>query len=365
MKILAIITALAATAVVASPIEKRSSCTATSYKQIAGTKSCSSIVIQGPFTVPANEVIDLTGLKTGTTVKITGTITFAKGNLDMNNNLITFGGANIKIDGTSGVLNGSGPLYWDGKGSNGGVNKPKFVRLQKLSGSITGLTILGSPIQTFAISGCQGLTLKNIVIDNRGTNYALGHNTDGFDVASSTGLTIVGAKVYNNDDCLAVNSGSNIVFTNNYCSGGHGISIGSIKAGAIVDGVSISGNTVVNSANAVRIKAYADAKGGKVNNVTYSDITMSGITDYGIIIQQDYTNSGSTGKPGGDAPITNVNLYNVHGSMAKGGESIYILCANCSKFNFQKIAITGGSASKCTYVSGSYVRLVYNNFSPE
>ncbi|KAF9367319.1 Polygalacturonase, partial [Mortierella sp. AD011] len=58
-----------------------------------------------------------------------------------------------------------------------------------------------------------------------GTNYALGHNTDGFDVSDSTGVTIVGAKVYNNDDCLAVNSGSNIAFTDGYCNGGHGISI--------------------------------------------------------------------------------------------------------------------------------------------
>jgi polygalacturonase len=27
------------------------------------------------------------------------------------------------------------------------------------------------------------------------------------------------------DDCLAINSGSNITFANNYCSDGHGISI--------------------------------------------------------------------------------------------------------------------------------------------
>ncbi|KAF9083597.1 hypothetical protein BGX29_003044 [Mortierella sp. GBA35] len=296
-------------------------------------------------------MIDLSGLKAGTTIKITGTITFAKGNLDKDNDLVTIGGTNIKVDGTSGTLDGGGPQYWDGKGGNGGINKPKFVRLSKMAGSIVGLTILGSPIHTFAINGCHGLTLTNITIDNRGPKYALGHNTDGFDVSSSTGVTIVGAKVYNNDDCLAVNSGSNIAFVGNYCNGGHGISIGSIKAGAVVDGVSIIGNTVTNSANAVRIKAYANATGGKVNNITYSDITMSGITGYGIVIQQDYTNDGATGKPGGAAPITDVNLYNIHGSMTKKGRSVYILCAKCSKFNFQKIAITGGSAPKCIGIS--------------
>ncbi|KAG0278824.1 hypothetical protein BGZ96_002218 [Linnemannia gamsii] len=352
MKFLLIISALAATAVMAAPAKGRAACVATSYDQIAGTKGCSAITIQGPFTVPANKKIDLTGLKSGTTIKISGTITFAKGNLDKNNDLVTIGGTNIKIDGTSGKFDGNGPLYWDGKGGNGGVNKPKFVRLSKMSGSITGLTIVNSPVHTFAVNGCHGLTLTNITVDNRGPKYALGHNTDAFDVGSSSGITITGAKVYNNDDCLAVNSGTNIAFNGNYCEGGHGISIGSIKAGSVVDGVSIKGNTVVNSDNAVRIKAYANATGGKVNNVTYSDITMSGIANYGIIIQQDYTNEGATGKPGSGAPITNVNMYNIHGSMAKKNrQSVYILCAKCSNFNFQKIAITGGAATKCTGIS--------------
>ncbi|KAF9118407.1 hypothetical protein BGX30_004591 [Mortierella sp. GBA39] len=312
MKFLLIISAFVATAVVAAPAKGLAGCVATSYDQIAGTKACTAITIQGPFTVPANKKIDLTGLKTGTTIKITGTITFAKGNLDVNNDLVTIGGTNINIDSTSGTFNGSGPLYWDGKGGNGGVNKPKFIRLSKMSGSITGLKVIDSPVHTFAISGCNGLTLTNITVDNRGPKYALGHNTDAFDVGSSSGVTITGAKVYNNDDCLALNSGTNIAFNGNYCEGGHGISIGSIKAGSVVDGVSIKGNTVVNSANAVRIKAYANATGGKVNNVTYSDITIMA---------------------------------------KKNRDSVYILCAKCSSFNFQKIAITGGVATKCTGIS--------------
>ncbi|KAI8595442.1 polygalacturonase, partial [Dissophora ornata] len=327
MRISAIAAAILATAVTATSIEKRSGCTATSYSEIAGTKSCSSIVIQGPFTVPANQMIDLTGLKTGCAVKIVGTITFAKGNLDVNNFLVTIGGTNINVDATKGIFNGNGPLYWDGKGGNGGVNKPRFLRLFKMSGSLTGLTILNGPVMTVSILGCNGLTVSGVTIDNRGPKYALGHNTDGFGISSSNDVTITGAKVYNSDDCLALNSGTNIKFTNNYCWGGHGISIGSIKAGAIVDGVTVSGSTVVNSANAIRIKAYPNATGGKVNNVTYSDITLSSIQNYGVVIEQDYTNAGPTGKPGAAAPITNVNLNNIHGTMAKKGLSVYVLCA--------------------------------------
>ncbi|RUO95412.1 glycoside hydrolase, partial [Jimgerdemannia flammicorona] len=167
------------------------------------------------------------------------------------------------------------------------------------------------------------------------------NNTDAFDVSfNSSNVTIIGAKVYNNDDCLAVNSGSNIYFKNNLCVGGHGISVGSIKPDQIVDGVYVNNCTVSNSANGVRIKAYADATGGAARNIHYSDIALSGIYNFSIIIQQDYTNEGATGIPGGAAPISNVYLKNIHGTMSCG-ERVYINCAKCTNFNFQNIAITG------------------------
>lgn len=50
----------------------------------------------------------------------------------------------------------------------------------------------------------------------------------------------------NQDDCLAINAGTNIAFTDNTCSGGHGISIGSIASDKVVSGVTISGNKVTN-----------------------------------------------------------------------------------------------------------------------
>jgi hypothetical protein len=55
---------------------------------------------------------------------------------------------------------------------------------------------------------------------------------------SATGTTIQNSFCYNQDDCLAINKGSNIQFLNNFCSGGHGISIGSIQEGSVVEYVS-------------------------------------------------------------------------------------------------------------------------------
>lgn len=102
-------------------------------------------------------------------------------------------------------------------------------------------------------------------------------------------------QVYNQDDCVAVTSGSNVLITGMYCSGGHGLSIGSIggKSNNTVAGVTFSNSQIVNSDNGCRIKTNYDTT-GSVTDVTYQDITMSGISDYGIDIQQDYLNGGPT-----------------------------------------------------------------------
>ena len=44
------------------------------------------------------------------------------------------------------------------------------------------------------------------------------------DVGSSN-LLITDSVVTNQDDCLAINSGNNITFQRNTCTGGHGVSI--------------------------------------------------------------------------------------------------------------------------------------------
>jgi polygalacturonase len=121
-----------------------------------------------------------------------------------------------------------------------------------INSSITGLNIKNTPVQCFSINNSEDLTITSVTIDNSdGDVTDGGHNTDAFDIGSSTGITIDKATVYNQDDCLAVNSGENIVFSNGYCSGGHGISIGSVggRSDNVVKTVTISDSTVVNSQN--------------------------------------------------------------------------------------------------------------------
>lgn len=119
-------------------------------------------------------------------------------------------GKSITIQGASGaVLDGQGSRWWDGKGSNSGKIKPKFFAAHGLvSSSMSNVHVKNSPVQVFSIDGCQGLTLTNITVDDRDGDTQGGHNTDAFDVGDSSGITITGATVWNQDDCLAVNSGS-------------------------------------------------------------------------------------------------------------------------------------------------------------
>jgi polygalacturonase len=67
-------------------------------------------------------------------------------------------------------------------------------------------------------------------------------------------VTLSKAVVKNQDDCVAINSGSTIVIEDSTCSGGHGISIGSIATGKTVSGVTIARNTITTGLYGLRIK---------------------------------------------------------------------------------------------------------------
>jgi polygalacturonase len=135
----------------------------------------------------------------------------------------------------------------------------------------------------------------------------------------------------NQDDCLAINSGTSITFTGGTCSGGHGLSIGSVggRDDNTVKTILIESSTVKASQNGVRIKTVYDAT-GTVSGVTYKDITLSGITKYGVVIEQDYENGSPTGTPTTGVPITDLTLDGITGTVSSSGTNVYILCGKGS-----------------------------------
>ncbi|KAJ3295762.1 hypothetical protein HDU79_008458 [Rhizoclosmatium sp. JEL0117] len=313
-------------------------CVISAYNGVSACASSKNILVKGPFTVPANQVLNF-NLVAGAVVTVSGTITFAKGNLDTSNFLVTI----------SGILYGNGQLYWDGKGGNGGVPKPKFVKVLTTGNSvISHLKIVNAPVHIFSVGGSDTI-IDHITIDNS-AGVSLGHNTDAFDV-SATNVVVQNSVVHNQDDCLAVNHGTGIKFLNNICVGGHGISIGSVQSGSIVDNVHVQNCTIADSSNGVRIKTTYGATSGKVSNIVYEDITLSNISGMGIVVRQDYLNGGPKGVAVSKMPIAGLTLTNIHGTM-KSGNSVFVLCAPgmCTDFTFTEINISPVKAS-CSGIS--------------
>ncbi|KAK0452727.1 pectin lyase fold/virulence factor [Desarmillaria tabescens] len=90
------------------------------------------------------------------------------------------------IDGDDITFNsGNGAKYWDGEGTNGGVDKPHPFLKFKGSGTYSDFTVLNSPAQAISISNSDGLIFDSITVDNSdGDDDDLGHNTDGFNVSA-------------------------------------------------------------------------------------------------------------------------------------------------------------------------------------
>lgn len=112
------------TAVLAAPadLQKRASCTLTSFSNLDTVKSSCTTITIGNLAVPAGKTLDLTDLDSGTKVIFDGTVTF--GYKEWEGPLVSISGTKITVTGSSGnLLNGGGASWWDGKGSNGGKTK--------------------------------------------------------------------------------------------------------------------------------------------------------------------------------------------------------------------------------------------------
>lgn len=146
-----------------------------------------------------------------------------------------------------------------------------FIDVKKTTNArITNLNIKNWPTHCFDMTDNQGLTVTGLNLDNSegdaansSGNSGVAANTDGFDISSSDNVVLDSIRVHNQDDCVAVTSGSNITIKNMYCYGGHGLSIGSIggKSNNTVDGVIFQDSQIINSENGCRIKTNSGKTG--------------------------------------------------------------------------------------------------------
>lgn len=321
---------------------------------------CTTITLQG-FTVPAGQGLIL-NLLPGTTVTMAGDISF--GNKSWAGPLFTIIGTSITFNGNGHNFNGGGPFYWDGtglKGLNSSIQKPDPMMRIRMSGTFQNVTVVNSPARVFSVSNPAPLLMTKLTVDNSQGDYpnnrsygtAAGHNTDGFDV-SGHDVTIQNCTVHNQDDCLAIGKGTNIIFDRNTCIGGHGISIGSIGSNVAVSGVIVTGNIITDSDQALRIKTIASATGSVVGNVTYSGNTAKGIRRFGVIIDQSYPST--LGTPGTGTIISNVNFGSPTSNIAvnSGAKQVAVNCGHGSctgTWDWHYLSVKGGVTSSLSNVN--------------
>ncbi|TFK54351.1 glycoside hydrolase family 28 protein [Heliocybe sulcata] len=355
-----LVAGLFVSAVVSGVTTRSADCVGTiaSLSDVASAQECSTVNIEG-FTVPAGEGFTLS-LVDGATVNLRGDVLF--GNLSWAGPLFTISGNDITFNGNGYRFDGGGPFYWDGLGSNGGITKPRPMLKIKMSGKLSNLYVVNSPAQTFSVSNPGPLVISSVTVDDSQGNYpnsqsnglAAGHNTDGFDV-STTDLVIENSTVKNQDDCIAINEGSNIVFTNNVCSGGHGISIGSITSDHSVSGVVISNNHIMNEQQAIRIKTDAVASNSTVSNITYIGNTATNLTKFGVLIDQSYPST--LGVPGAGVLISDINFIGAESSIsvASGADRVAVNCAvgGClGTWDWSSLKVSGGKAGPINNFTG-------------
>ncbi|KIL93978.1 polygalacturonase [Fusarium avenaceum] len=331
-------------------LEKRAACTfsgaAGATQAIASKKQCATIVLNN-VAVPSNTPLDLSGLNDNTHVIFQGTTTW--GYSEWAGPLLQIGGKGITVDGAGATLDAHGERWWDGLGADpNGKKKPKFFYAHDLiSSSINNLNIKNTPLMAVSIVDANDLKINSMTIDNSAGDKLGGHNTDGFDIGNSVGVTITNAKVYNQDDCVAVNSGTDITFTGGLCSGGHGLSIGSVggRDNNKVIRAKFLNSKVEKSVQGIRIKTFV-GKTGEVTDCTYDGITLSQISKYGVLIEQNYDGGDLKGTPSSGVPITGLTMNNIigGGSVASNGYNIVITCGStgCSKWIWNKVNVNGG-----------------------
>ncbi|KAB5588849.1 Endo-polygalacturonase PG1 [Ceratobasidium theobromae] len=341
--------ALPAILVSAAPAGKRCTGTISSLDDVSAAQKCTTININA-FTVPAGKTFALS-LLSGTTVNLQGDVKFGVANWA--GPLFSVSGTNIKFNGNGHTFDGQGASYWDGQGGNGGVTKPHPMMKIKISGTYTNVKVLNSPAHVYSISNPAALVMSKLTIDNsagdaansKSGGKAAGHNTDGFDV-STTDLTIEDSTIYNQDDCIAINKGSNIIFQRNTCSGGHGISIGSVSSDATVKNIQILNNKVVNNDQALRIKTKADATNASVSNVVFSGNTATGIKKYGVIVDQSYPST--LGTPGNNVAMSAITFGTNNIAVTSSAQRVAVDCGTgCTgNWDWSGLTVTGGKAEK-------------------
>jgi hypothetical protein len=214
---------------------------------------------------------------------------------------IASGASNVEFSG-GGIIDGDGAAWWAAFDAGTISGRPRLVQITKASNALfSGVTFRNSPNFHLAFSGANNnVTIFGVTISAPGDSP----NTDGMDVAG-TNFLIQGCSVSVGDDNIVAKPGSvfcqNLFIANCAFGTGHGLSIGG-QTNVGLDGMTVVHCTFNGTDTGLRMKADP-TQGGPVQNVSFTDITMTNVT-YPILFYSYYNQIGSPGGKSGSSQTT-------------------------------------------------------------
>jgi polygalacturonase len=175
----------------------------------------------------------------------------------------------------SGTIDGQGQAWWDAFANDSTISRPQEVSLGKVTRvQISGIRLQNPPEEHIWVKSDTDVTITGITIATPGTSgKSPPKNTDGVDV-SATGMYFCNNNIVAGDDNIAM-GGTNLYLGYSTFGVGHGCSIGSITESG-VSNVTVDHLTFNGTTSGIRMKSARD-RGGTVQNLTYSNITMTNV----------------------------------------------------------------------------------------
>jgi len=194
---------------------------------------------------------------------------------------------NVTLTG-KGTIDGNGAVWWEEaekarqKVSGFTLPRPNLVVFNRCKNvRLAGIRLVNSPKFHYVPTDCEDVTVDNVTI----VSPAGAANTDGIDPSNCRNVTITHCTIDTGDDNIAIKSGKkvegrefgceNITVTDCVFLHGHGMSIGSETVGGVRNLV-VKNCRFDGTENGLRIKSRR-GKGGTVQDVSYSDITMTNV----------------------------------------------------------------------------------------
>ena len=238
---------------------------------------------------------------------------------------------NITIAG-KGIIDGSGEKWWgpaeEARRKEPGYTllRPRMILLTRVKNLVVrDVTLQNSPTFHLVPLECEDVVITNVTI------LAPAHspNTDAIDPSVSRRVLITKCFIDVGDDNVAIKSGrklpgrefacEDIIVENCTFKHGHGVSIGSETPGGFRNLI-VRNCTFEGTDNGLRIKSPR-GRGGRVDGITYSNITMKGMSPTAITITCYYPKIPLTDET---EPVTdttpmfsNIRISNIKGTATK------------------------------------------------